>query len=115
MIQISQNRDEVGDEIDWAEGVGDNDGGQHLGIPGGTWMSGNQVQRDRVTLEWTRTILQTLSRICSSWVSTDWRSRTSQWLRERLPIALVQGAVKSDGRHQACRRDCCCRPRLYAR
>ena len=44
VIQNSQNRDEVRNQVDGADGVGDDAGGEELGVPGCSGVSVGEVQ-----------------------------------------------------------------------
>ena len=56
VIQVADNQDEVGDQINWAQGIRDDGGGHQLGVPGSARVAGSQIQRERVAFQGQSTV-----------------------------------------------------------
>ena len=63
VIEVAQNRDEIGDEVNGAEGVGDDTGGKELGVPGDSGIFVGEIYRVQLLFELYGPALPCLERV----------------------------------------------------
>lgn len=114
IVQITENRNEVGDQVDGAQGIGHHDDGQHLGKHRRAGVPTAEPQHHDLSLEGLGPILDALQHLRLTFVSViggagDHLSRAR---RARIVQACgVQTCADLLLARQAATRSCCCQAR----